>query len=132
MSVSSVLQRRHLLCTLLCRIAAAGTERTSGRHMKRTRDIAFQNDPMTMSCCLRIRDRNGRQKRQGVRMDRMIHQFIRICNLHHPYQIHDCDPVRNMLNDQKVVGNKEIGNAQLFLQILKHVQDLRLNGNIQR
>ena len=37
-----------------------------------------------------------------------------------------------MVNHQQIVGNKEVGHAQLFLKVLKHIDDLGLNGNVQR
>ena len=35
------------------------------------------------------------------------------------------------MDNQQVMGNEQIGNAQLLLQLFKHVDDLCLNGNIQ-
>lgn len=61
MSISSVLQLRTFLCTFFCRIAAAGTERTAGRHMHRARYITFQNDALSLTCDIRVRDRNRRE-----------------------------------------------------------------------
>ena len=36
-----------------------------------------------------------------------------------------------MMNHQQIMGDKQIGNTQFFLKLLKHIDDLRLNGNIQ-
>ena len=36
-----------------------------------------------------------------------------------------------MIYNGKVVRNKEISQAELFLQILKHIHNLRLNGDIK-
>ena len=35
------------------------------------------------------------------------------------------------MDNQQVMGNEQIGNSQLLLQLLKHVNHLCLNGNIQ-
>ncbi|MPM33936.1 hypothetical protein SDC9_80517 [bioreactor metagenome] len=37
-----------------------------------------------------------------------------------------------MVNDQQIVCNEEIRNVQLLLQVFKRVDNLRLNGNVQR
>ena len=37
-----------------------------------------------------------------------------------------------MLHDRKVVGDEQVRQAVLVLQIFKHIDDLCLNGNIQR
>jgi hypothetical protein len=36
-----------------------------------------------------------------------------------------------MVDNQQIVGNEQIGYPQFLLQILKHVDDLCLNGNVQ-
>lgn len=58
MSVSSVCQCRAFLCTALCCIFAAGTERASGRHVQRTWHITLKNDTLTLLGHLRIRIRH--------------------------------------------------------------------------
>ena len=62
----------------------------------------------------------------------MIDDLVRFGRFHNPSQIHHRDPLADMLNHQQVVGNEEIGNAQLLLKLLKGVDDLRLNGYVQR
>ena len=37
-----------------------------------------------------------------------------------------------MANDAQVMGDKQIGQSELFLKILEHIDDLRLNGDIER
>src|SRR6185295_3948963 len=39
---------------------------------------------------------------------------------------------RNMLHHGQVMSNEQIGEPELGLQILQDIQDLGLNGNIQR
>ena len=99
--------------------------------MKRTWHIALQNDPVTVSGRFRIRNRNCGKQGQRVRMNRMIHQLVRVRNLHHVSQVHNRNTVGDMLYNQKVMRDEEIRDAQLILQILKHVQNLRLNRYVQ-
>ena len=99
--------------------------------MQRAWYIAFQNNPVTVSGSFRIRNRNSGKQGQGVRMNRMIHQLVRIRDLHHVSQIHNRDTVRDVLYHQKIMSNEKIGDAQLILQILEHVQNLRLNRYVQ-
>ena len=37
-----------------------------------------------------------------------------------------------MSDYQQVVRDEEISNTELFLQLFKHIDDLRLDGNVQR
>ena len=60
------------------------------------------------------------------------HKLVGIRKLHYVAQIHYRYAVGNMLYDQQIMGYEEIRHAQLVLQILKHVDDLRLNGYVQR
>ena len=53
------------------------------------------------------------------------------CQLNQLAEIHDADSVADVFDNCKVMGDKEIGQAQLLLQILKHIHNLRLNGNVQ-
>ena len=36
------------------------------------------------------------------------------------------------MHDQKVMGDEQVRNSQLFLQVLEHVDDLSLDRHIQR
>ena len=47
-------------------------------------------------------------------------------------QIHNTDAVGDMLDNAQVMRDKEVGQPHLLLQILKHIDDLRLNRDIQR
>ena len=62
----------------------------------------------------------------------MVKDFLRGRKLNHIAQIHDADSVRNILYNRKVMRDKQIGQLGIFLQILKQVDNLRLNGYIQR
>lgn len=59
------------------------------------------------------------------------HKLVGIRKLHYVAQIHYRYAVGNMLYDQQIMGYEEIRHAQLVLQILEHIDDLRLNGYVQ-
>ena len=46
--------------------------------------------------------------------------------------MHDCKIVAHVINDPKVMRNKHITDAQIFLNLLHIVQNLSLNRQIQR
>ena len=64
-------------------------------------------------------------------MDRVLIKLGAPCQLNQLAEIHDADSVADVFDNCKVMGDKEIGQAQLLLQILKHIHNLRLNGNVQ-
>lgn len=52
-------------------------------------------------------------------------------HFHHHAQIHDQHPVAQVLDDPQIVGNEEIGQLELCLQILNQVHHLSLDGHVQ-
>jgi hypothetical protein len=48
-------------------------------------------------------------------------------------EIHDGDAVAEMCSTTcEVVGNEDVGEAELCLQVLQQVEDLRLHRHVQR
>jgi len=47
-------------------------------------------------------------------------------------EVHDRNAVRYMLNNQEVVSNKEIRELQLLLELFESIEDLGLNGDVER
>lgn len=46
-------------------------------------------------------------------------------------QIHDGHAIADVFNHTQVVGYEQVGQVELFLQILKKIDDLRLDGNVE-
>ena len=65
-------------------------------------------------------------------MQRIGKQFFGGAFFYDLPQVHDGNLVGNVFDHRHVVGDEHIGQPHLFLQILQKVQDLRLDGNIQR
>ena len=65
-------------------------------------------------------------------MLRVFVQLVGIRDLDDLAEVHDGDALGNVPHDEKIVRDEKIRDAELFLQLLKHVDDLRLNGNVQR
>ena len=63
---------------------------------------------------------------QGLIVD---HRSVR--QLHHLAQIHDGDAVADVANHQDVVGDEEIGQAHLLLELHEHIDHLGLDGHVQ-
>ena len=65
-------------------------------------------------------------------MDRGTDDILRRSDLHNPAEIHHSDPAAHMLHDQEVMCDEQIRDTQFLLQVLKGIDDLRLNGNVKR
>jgi len=59
-------------------------------------------------------------------------QLPGVGHLRHLAQVHDGHPVRDVLHDREVVRDEEVGEVELRLQPLQQVDDLRLDGDVQR
>ena len=65
-------------------------------------------------------------------MLRIGEDLFRIPALHRLAALHDHDIVGHLAHDAEVVGDEQHGHAELGLQFLQQLQDLRLNGHVQR
>ena len=59
-------------------------------------------------------------------------QLVRVRHLHDVAQVHDRDTAGDVFDDGEVVRDEQVRKAQLALQVFKHVDDLRLDGHVQR
>ena len=102
-----------LPCTLISCVPAAGAERAAGRHVQRTRHVAFKDDALARSCDIRVRNRNGRQKRLRIRVLRVLVQLVGVRDLDDLAEVHDGDALGNVPHDKKVMRDEQIRNAEL-------------------
>ena len=72
----------------------------------------------------RIGNRNGTHQALCVRMQRILEQLGRLGNLDDLSLVDDGDPVRDEAHDTKVVGDEQIAESPLLLELLQEVQDL--------
>ena len=89
-------------------------------------------DTLTLLLIHRVRQRNGRQQGPGVGVQRMGKQLIGTGHLHHLAEVHNADAVGEVLNDGQVVGDEEDGQAEFLPQLVQQVDNLGLNGHVQR
>jgi hypothetical protein len=75
---------------------------------------------------------NGNAVEQNLRvvMCRSLVQVIRRSHLAQLAEIHDCDPVTDVLDDSEVVGNEDQCQAIGCLQVFEQIENLGLNAHI--
>ena len=75
-----------------------------------------------------------RQQGLGVRCKGAsgCEQLVGLGQLHHLSDVHNSDPIRDVLDDAEIVGDEQIGEIELRLQVLQKVEDLRLNRHVER
>ena len=65
-------------------------------------------------------------------MERVFEDVLLGAVFHQIAEVHNAYGIRNVLNNGQVVRNEQVTQISLFLQLLEQVDDLRLDGNIQR
>ena len=102
---------------------------TAGRIYRRG-NIPFQNN--TVHLHVWIRHGNCREQRLGIRVQSVAKDLLLRAELYHTAQVHNAHLIGNMLDDGKVVRNEDVGQAELRLQFFQHIDNLRLNGYVER
>ena len=72
------------------------------------------------------------QQRPCVGVAGVIVDVVRGADLHDVARIHDGHPVSDVGHDAEVVGDENDGQLVLDLHLLEQLQNLRLNGHVQR
>lgn len=105
-------------------VGAACMEAASFGRIQRAGNIALKQDPLARAALYRIWQRNRRKKRLGVGVYRVAAELIALGKFDHLTQIHNTDSVGYMPYNAYIMGNKEVGEMVICLQVLKHVDDL--------
>ena len=109
---------------------AAGVEVAAARGIDRARDVAGQDHALA-PLDVRVRDRHGREQRLAVRMQRRGEQRALVGQLDDPPEIHHRDPVADVLDDRDVVGDEQVRELVLLLEVHQQVQHLSLDRDVE-
>jgi len=74
---------------------------------------------------LRVWHRNGREKRQGIRMQGMVKELVTVGQFDDLPQIHHRHAVAEMPHHAQIVGNEQIGEMELLAQILERIEQTK-------
>ena len=132
MAVSVVDQRRLDLSADLRRVAAAGMEAAALRRVDRARDVALEHDPLPLLRQIGIGNRHRREQRLRVGHDRPRVELLGRRQLDELPEVHHRDPVAHVADDAEIVGDEEIRQLELVLELLEQVDHLRLDRDVER
>src|SRR5581483_1787688 len=108
---------------------AAGVEVAAAGRTDRVRHVALQHDALALGT--RVGDGHCRQQGLGVGVQRRSVEVAREGYLDDAAQIHDRYSRDYVGDHREIVGDEEVGEAELVLQILQQVDHLRLDGDIE-
>src|SRR3954471_2454921 len=80
----------------------------------------------------RVRHRNCGEECLGVLDLRMLVDRVRVALLDDLPEVHHRDPVAHPPDDSEIVGDEEVREPELLLQVLEQVEDLRLDRDVER
>ena len=109
---------------------AAGVEAAARRRVGRRGDVALEHEPLLADP--RVGVGHGRQEGDRVRVAGLGVELVDGGQLDQPAQVHHPDPVADVLDDREVVGDEQVGQAELLLEVVEQVQDLALDRHVER
>ena len=118
------------LVALLAGVVAARGKAAARLGVDGRGQLALEQDALLL--VQDVRGGNRRQQRLGVGVDRHAEQLLGGAGLHQLAQVHDTDVSGDVPHDGQVVGDEHVGQALLLLQVLHEVEDLGLDGHVQR
>src|SRR5713226_4852044 len=133
MPVRLLLQRRlDLAADRKLRDRAARVEPAAFRRVDRRWDLALEQDGLAARLELGVRVRDRAQQNLGVWVERVVVNLSAVRDLDDLAEVHDRHPVADVAHHGEVVGDEEIRELELVLQVLEQVHDLGLNRYVQR
>ena len=108
---------------------AAGVEGAALGPVHRVGGVALEDDAVSAAVAGRGR---GGDEGLGVGVEGVVEDLLGAPLLHDAAEIHDGDAVGDLADHLEVVGDEEGGEAGAGAQILEEVQDLSLDGDVER
>src|SRR5690242_16696335 len=121
---------RLLAAAALERKRAAGMKTASLGRIDRAWHVAFEDHGSADSVW--VGGRHRREQSLGVGMPRACEDLTLRRHLDNLAQIHHRNAVSDVLDDRQIMTDEEQREAELPLQILQQVDDLRLDRDVER
>lgn len=103
-------------------VDTAGSKAASRLGFDGRRNFSFQKNSLSLH--INVRNGNGRKQCLGIGMGRMLEKLFTRAEFHDFTQIHYHDIGGNVLDHRQIVGNEQISQGSLLLEILHQIQDL--------
>ena len=120
--MTDLTERRFFHTAYTHRHRATGMKTAASGWVQRAGHVALQDNPLALQ--RRVRDGDGRHQRLGVWVQRVSEELLALGHLHHLAQVHHCHPVGDVLDHAQVVGNEQVSEAKLTLQLLEQIKHL--------
>jgi hypothetical protein len=108
---------------------APGMEAAAPWRVQWAWNISFEYDPLALP--VGVWDGNGGHQRLGVGVKGSAEDLPAGSQLDYLAQIHDSDAVGDVLNDRHIVGDKQVCEIKLLLEVFEQVEHLCLYGDVK-
>ena len=119
----------YVLAYLGC-VGATGVEAAALGRISRRGDIALKHYAVHLHIGIRVR--NCREESLGIGVEGVGEDVLLVTELNHSTKVHNADLIRDELNYRQIVRNEEVGEVHRLLKFLQKIDDLCLNGNVER
>ena len=109
---------------------AARAEAAARRRVDRARHVAGQDDAVALAAGHGLRVRG--EERNRVRVQRPREELVGRRDLDDAPEVHHGDAVGDVADDGEVVGDEDVGEVELLLQLDEQVEHLRLDRDVER
>src|SRR5689334_7330129 len=131
--VAATMHERGLLdvAVALDEARAARVEAAGVRRVERRGHVALEHDPLAVPADVGIGNRDRGEERARVGVLRLQVEIGPVGGLDDLAEVHDHHAVRDVADDVEVVGDEDVREAEVALQVLEQVQDLGLHRDVQ-
>ena len=109
---------------------AAGPEPAARRRVQRGWHLTLEQD--AVAALRRVQLGRRRHQRRGVGVIGPVENRLGWPGFDDPTEVHHRHPVGDVPHHRQVVGDEDVGDLQLLLQLVEQVEHLRLHGQVQR
>ena len=110
-------------------VGTPGSEPAARRWIERTRQVTLDFEAWTALAWMS--GQIGRKQTLRVRVMRGFEDLLSVALLHDSAHIHHGHMISHVADRCQIVGNHEIGRAEIRLNVLEEVQHLSLNRNVE-
>ena len=96
------------------------------------RHVALQHDALPALPGPGVGQRHGRQQRLRVGVQGLLVDLLVVADLDDAPEVHHRDAVGDVAHHRQVVGDEDVGELELLLELLQQVDDLRLHRDVER
>src|SRR5215211_2400555 len=112
-------------------VRATGPESATRRGVHGRRHVAFQDHAFALELDVGVGDGDRGEQGLGVWVQRVAVELLAGRHLYHCAEVHNPHTVGDVLDHREVVGDEQVGQVPLPLELLHQVDDLRLDRDVK-